>query len=101
MQKAAVISAMNIFARGRDSNPIKKYMKSRYTSKVPIYLHFELESGNYYFNSNKKNHWLKSKILETQIKKYKCVNERLTRESSSIISAMEENYKPPKELILA
>ena len=35
------------------------------------------------------------------VKKFKKVNERLTRESSSIISTMEESYKPPKKLIMA
>ena len=123
IRRAAVMSAMNIFARGRDSNPIKKYMKSKYTSKGTYWLalcagarklltvvwHLLKTNQNWIpqvtsqdiLTQTKKIVTKKIKTMENRLKKYKTVNERLTQESSSIISTMEESFKPPKELMMA
>jgi len=123
IRRATVMAAMNIFAKGRDSNPIKKYMKSKYTSKGTYWLalcagarklltviwHLLKTSQNWTPQTNSQDILTqtrkiiikKIKILNNRINKFKAVNERLTRESSSILSSIEENYKPPKELILA
>jgi len=123
IRRATVMSAMNIFAQGRDSNPIKKYMRSKYNSKIAYWLAFcagarklltviwhLLKTNQYWTHQTNSQDILtqtrkiiakKIKTLENRIKKFKKVNERLTRESSSIISTMEESYKPPKQLIMA
>ena len=123
IRRAVVMAAVNVFAKGRDSNPIKKYMKSKYSSKSAYWLaicagarkiltviwHLLKTNQNWTLQTNSQDILAqtrkiiakKIKTLENRLKKFKTVNERLTQESSSILSSMEVDYKPPKEIIQA
>ena len=123
LRRAAVMVAMNIYAKGSDSNPIKSYMKTKHVSKDTYFLAlcagarkiltviWHLLKTNQKWISHQKNQEILEKTkklvkfklltLENRIKKYQKINERLTQESSSIISSMEEDFKPPKLLLAA
>ncbi len=123
LRRAVVMVAMNIYAKGNESNPIKKFMMSKHISKETYWLaicagarkiltvawHLLKNSEKWtpqmsnqdIVERTKKLAANKIKTLENRIKKYKEVNERLTQESSSILSLMEESFKPPKELLKA
>ncbi|MHA1380676.1 MAG: IS110 family transposase [Candidatus Helarchaeota archaeon] len=123
LRRAAVMVAKNIYAKGDDSNPIKNYMKSKHVSKKTYWLAIcagarkilivvwhllkynekwtPQVSNRDILEKTKKIAAKKIKTLENRLKKYKKVNERLTRESSSILSAMEVDFRPPKELLAA
>jgi len=121
LRRAVIMAATNIYAKGDNSHPIKRFMKVKHVSKDTYWLAICAGARKiltviwHLLKSNKK--WTpqgssqeilkkttmlvakKLKLLENRIKKYKKVSERLTLKSSSILSAMEENFVPPKELL--
>lgn len=121
LRRACVLACQNIYAKGTMDNPIHAFMKSKKEANSTYWLalcagarkllsiiwHLLKSGSNWKPQTASKKILQKVKIiarkkqkaLENRLQKFQKINERLTREETSIINEMVESMSMPDQIL--